>query len=166
MAEHAEYESFVRSHGGALFRIAFLMCQDHHEAQDLVQSALAKIYTAWGRVQKVEHPEAYARQVLVRTFLSRRRRARVRELPLREDQQHPAAAGTDLDLRLTLLAALRRLPARNRAVVVLRYLEDHSIQDVATMLEISPAAVKSLNTRSLALLRESFGTDRTSLFHR
>lgn len=163
--EHAQFEAFVDSHAGPLYRIAFLLCADREEAQDLVQCALERIFAAWGRAQKADNPQAYARAVLVRVFLSRRRRARVSEQPLGEIAMPASPACADLELRLTLLTALRRLPPRNRSVVVLRYLEDHSIETVAEMLEATPAAVKSLNTRSLAMLRDALAEDRANLFH-
>jgi RNA polymerase sigma factor (sigma-70 family) len=73
------------------------------------------------------------------------------------------APAVDADLRLTLVAALRTLPPRSRAVVVLRYLEDHSIESVAELMDATPAAVKSLNTRGLAQLRELLSGDQQHL---
>jgi RNA polymerase sigma factor (sigma-70 family) len=99
---------------------------------------------------------------MLNAYLSQRRLKRSRETPT-ADIGEASAPGVDADLRLTLVAALRRLPPRSRAVVVLRYVEDHSIESVARLLDVSPAAVKSLNARALAQLRELLGTDQDLL---
>jgi RNA polymerase sigma-70 factor (sigma-E family) len=157
-----EFHDFAAARAGQLFRIAYLVCGDWHEAEDLVQSTLAKLFVAWHRVQRTQSPDAYARRVLMNAYLSQRRLKRTTETPVAEPAEL-SAAGEDADLRLTLLAALRKLPPRNRAVVVLRYVDDHSIESVAQALAISPAAVKSLNTRGLAQLRELLGADAHNL---
>jgi RNA polymerase sigma-70 factor (sigma-E family) len=163
VTDRADYQQFVQARAGNLFRVAFLMCGDWHEAQDLVQSSLVKLYVAWNRIERHEGAEAYARKVVLRTYLSSRRLKRSGEKPV-ADLGPLSARTVDHDLRLTLVAALRQLPPRNRAVLVLRYLEDLSIEVVAEVLDMSPAAVKSLNTRSLARLREQLGEDRHILF--
>ncbi|HEV2639174.1 MAG TPA: SigE family RNA polymerase sigma factor [Actinocrinis sp.] len=165
MTDRSEYQQFVQARAGNLFRVAYLMCGDWHEAQDLVQATLVKLYVAWNQIERREGAEAYARKVLLRTYLSSRRLRRSGERPV-ADLGTVLAKTTDHDLRLTLVAALKQLPARNRAVLVLRYLEDLSIEGVAEVLDVSPAAVKSLNTRSLARLRELLGDDRQLLFGR
>lgn len=159
-AAEAEFGEFASAQAGQLFRIAYLMCGDWHEAEDLVQTALAKLFVAWGRASRVDHVASYARSVLVNTYLSSRRLRRRSELPVAEVFDSPVR-GEDADLRITLMAALRRLPPRNRAVVVLRYLEDQSIESVADYLGTTPAAVKSLNTRGIAQLREHLGLQQT-----
>jgi RNA polymerase sigma factor (sigma-70 family) len=111
---------------------------------------------AWARVRR--DAESYARKVMVNAFLSQRRLKRSSELPTAEFRDRPAP-DIDADLRMTLLTALRQLPPRYRAVVVLRYFEDHSIDSVAAFMGATPAAVKSMNTRALALLRELLGSD-------
>lgn len=136
------------------------MCGDWHEAEDLVQATLAKLFVAWHRVQRSDKADSYARKVLVNTFLSQRRLRRSTELPV----ANPAPAGfvgTDSDLRLTLLAALRELPPRSRAVIVLRHLDDLTVDSVASLLDTTPAAIKSLNTRGLAQLRELLSEDKS-----
>jgi RNA polymerase sigma-70 factor (sigma-E family) len=157
-----EYREFASARATQLFRLAFLMCGDWHEAEDLVQTTLASLFVAWNRVRRRSSMDTYARRVLVNAFLSQRRLKRSRETPTAQfaDLSAPAA---DADLRLTLLAALRTLPPRSRAVVVLRYLEDHSIESVAELMGATPAAVKSLNTRGLAQLRELLSGDQQHL---
>jgi RNA polymerase sigma factor (sigma-70 family) len=135
-----------------------------------VQSALAKLYTVWGRLQHDSTGyslDAYARKVLLRCYLSHRRLRRSGEIAVADFPDSPAGldgpASPGSELRLTLVAALRLLPPRNRAVVVLRYLEDHSVEAVAEMLGTSPSAVKGLSNRSLSRLREMLADDRELL---
>ncbi|MED7949693.1 SigE family RNA polymerase sigma factor [Streptomyces sp. BE20] len=171
MDRAGDFEEFAANRAGRLFQVAYLMCGDWHQAQDLVQTTLAKLYSVWGRLRRGDDEpsiDAYARKVLLRCYLSHRRLRRSGEIavaelpdtPVRPDD-HPANGS---ELRLTLVAALRTLPPRNRAVVVLRYLEDHPIEAVAEMLGTTPAAVKGLSTRSLARLREILADDRELLF--
>lgn len=154
-----EYRDFADARAAQLFRIAFLMCGDWHEAEDLVQTTLAKLFVAWGRVRRRESVDTYARRVMLNAYLSQRRLRRSGEMPVAEVRDM-SAPGVDADLRMTLVAALRRLPPRSRAVVVLRYVEDHSIESVARLLDATPSAVKSLNTRGLAQLRELLGSEQ------
>jgi RNA polymerase sigma-70 factor (sigma-E family) len=156
------YREFASARATQLFRIAYLMCGDWHEAEDLVQITLAKVFVSWGRMRRVSNPEGYARKIMLNAFLSQRRLRRSGELPTDEFGDAPAP-GVDADLRMTLLSALQQLPPRARAVVVLRYVEDHSIQSVATLMGVSPAAVKSMNTRGLAQLRELLGSEQDLL---
>jgi RNA polymerase sigma-70 factor (sigma-E family) len=154
-----EFREFATARAGQLFRIAYLVCGDWHEAQDLAQTTLAKLFVAWHRVQRSDSPDAYARKVLMNAYLSQRRLKRSTETPVAEPWDLDASCADDADLRMTLVAALRKLPPRSRAVVVLRYLDDHSIEATAQALGISPAAVKSLNSRGLAQLRHLLGVD-------
>jgi RNA polymerase sigma-70 factor (sigma-E family) len=165
VVEQAGYQEFVRGRAGQLFRTAYFMCGNWHDAQDLVQTSLAKMYVAWDRIEKHDNAEAYARTVMLRTYLSHRRLKRSGELPV-DDLEAPQVANEDPDLRLTLVSALRQLPPRNRAVVVLRYLEGHSNEEIARITGSTVASVKSRNTRSLAQLRELLGGDRDILFTR
>lgn len=160
--EHLEYRQWAEARAAHLFRIAYLVCGDWHEAEDLAQDTLAKLFVAWHRVECGDTVDAYARQTLINTFLSHRRLKRSSEIP---SEQLPdcGAAGVDLDLRMTLVNALRQLPPRARAVIVLRYLEDHSIESAAALMGVSPGAIKSLGTRALAQLREQLGTDHERL---
>jgi RNA polymerase sigma-70 factor (sigma-E family) len=158
-----QYHEFASVRAGQLFRIAYLMCGDWHEAQDLVQTCLAKLYASWHRIQKSESVDAYARKVLLRTYLSHRRLRRSGEIPVAEFAES-RAPGDNPELRLVLLEALATLPPRGRAVMVLRYLDDHSVESVAELLDTTPAAVKSICNRSLKQLRSLLGDDRELLF--
>jgi DNA-directed RNA polymerase specialized sigma24 family protein len=101
-----EYRDFASARATHLFRIAYLMCGDWHQAEDLVQTTLAKVFVAWGRVRRTSNADSYARKVMLNTFLSQRRLKRSGELPTAEFGDLPAP-GADADLRLTLLMALR-----------------------------------------------------------
>ena len=153
-----EFVDFARSQAPALRRTAYLMCRDWHLAQDLTQTALAKLYTAWGRLDWLDNPGAYARKVLLRAFLDHRRRRGSQELVIASPPD-TAAESDDADLRVTLLDALAQLSPRDRAIVVLRYWEDHSIETVADLVGVSTAVVKSQSMRSLTKLRLLLGED-------
>jgi RNA polymerase sigma-70 factor (sigma-E family) len=158
----AGYREFASARTTQLLRIAFLLCHDWHDAEDLVQTTLTKVFLAWGRLRRSSSADSYARKVLLNTFLSQRRLKRSGELPTADFSDVPAPHA-DAELRMALLTALRRLPPRTRAVVVLRYLEDHSIESVAALMGATPAAVKSLNSRGLAQLRQLLGADQDVL---
>ncbi|GAA3026824.1 SigE family RNA polymerase sigma factor [Kitasatospora albolonga] len=161
-----EFEEFASTRSRRLFQIAYLMCGDWHQAQDLVQITLAKMFTVWGRLRRGrDEPglDAYARKVLLRMYLSQRRLRRSTEVVSAELPEQLTLGNEESDLRVTLVAALAQLPPRNRAVVVLRYLEDHSVESVSELLGCSPGAVKTLTTRSLAKLRGILGADRELL---
>ncbi|CAM5447879.1 SigE family RNA polymerase sigma factor [Streptomyces canus] len=154
-----EYAEFAAARAGHLYRSACLLTAgDTHLAEDLVQETLGRIYVRWSRISLVGNPAAYAQTVLVRVFLTHQRRRSSRERAT-DVLPEVAAAGVDTPLRLTLLDALARLPAKDRAVVVLRYWEDRSIEETAGVLNASAAAVRTRCTRALKQLRELLGED-------
>ena len=154
-----EYAEFAAARAGHLYRSACLLTAgDTHLAEDLVQESLGRIYVRWSRISVVGNPAAYAQTVLVRVFLTHQRRRNSRERATDVLPEVPAA-GVDTPLRLTLLDALARLPAKDRAVVVLRYWEDRSIEETAGVLNASAAAVRTRCTRALKQLRELLGED-------
>jgi RNA polymerase sigma-70 factor (sigma-E family) len=152
-----DFVEFAAAHGPALRRTAYLMCRDWHLAQDLTQTTLAKLYAAWRRLDWLDNPTAYARKVLLRTFLDHQRRHGAHELVVESvpDTAHDHSP----ELRLTLLAALGHLPPRDRAIIVLRYWEDLSIGAVAELVGTSVSVVKTQSMRSLTKLRELLGED-------
>lgn len=152
-----EFEEFAHARGGALFRSALLLCGDWHLAEDLTQNALARIYASWARVRRADSPEAYARGVLMRCFLSHRRLKRSGERPALGELPERATTETDPTLRVTLLGALAQLPPRDRAVLVLRYWEDRSVEETAAELHVSAGAVRSQSLRALGRLRAALG---------
>src|SRR5947209_3555882 len=152
-AVEEELEQFVQGRYLALRRTAYLLCGDWHRAEDLVQGTLVKVVVA-ARRQHVESLDAYSRQVLLRLFLDENRRLwRRREKSWAEPVDVVDSALGDSDLKLTVLSALRGLPPRQRATVVLRYWEDRSVEETADLLGISSGTVKSQSARALAALR-------------
>ena len=146
------FEEFVRSTAGAMHRTAVLLCGDHHLAEDLTQTAYAKVFASWRRVTAASDPVAYTRQVLVRTFLSHRRLRRSSERPV--DVVPEAGPRTDdPSLRLDLLAALQGLSADDRAVLVLRFWEDLSVADAARLLGTTEPACRQRTARALTRIR-------------
>jgi RNA polymerase sigma-70 factor (sigma-E family) len=162
------FREFVRAQWTPLTRTAYLLTGDRGTAEDLAQAALEKVHRRWNRVRSVENPAAYARRTLVNTAISWRRRRRVAEVPLlaTDAATVPDAYDRVAD-RDVVLAALRGLPKRTRAVLVLRYYEDLSEADTAEVLHCSLGTVKSLASRGLARLRQQLApplapTDRPS----
>ncbi|GAA1256158.1 SigE family RNA polymerase sigma factor [Kitasatospora nipponensis] len=162
-AREAEYLEFAAGRAGHLYRSACLLTGgDTHFAEDLVQETLGRMYVLWRRsawstgVARIDNPAAYAHTVLVRAFLTHQRRRSSTERPVGELPEAPARAG-DPELRLTLLDALARLSERDRAVLILRYWEDRSVEETAEALRASPGAVRTQSTRALARLRAVLG---------
>jgi len=157
-----EYAQFAAARAGHLYRSACLLTAgDTHLAEDLVQEALGRIYVRWGRISRVDNPAGYAQTVLTRVFLAhqRRRSSTERATDTIPDRAAPDGGHGDLPLRLTLLQALARLPAKDRTVVVLRYWEDRSVEETADVMNASSAAVRTRSTRALGRLRELLGEE-------
>lgn len=155
------YREFVSGRRRALLRTAFLLTGDWHSAEDLVQEVLAKLYVAWRRVQRVDEIDAYVRRMLVNAYIDSMRRPWRREhavetLPEGAGSGDPAD-GNDPAARGRLLAALAGVPSRQRAVLVLRYWEDQSLDQVAEALGCSTGTVKSQSSRGLERLRAVLG---------
>ncbi|RKR92259.1 RNA polymerase sigma-70 factor (sigma-E family) [Micromonospora pisi] len=157
-----DFVEFAQVAAGRLRDTAFLMCRDWHLAQDLTQITLAKVYASWKRVRQADNPHAYARKMLVRILIDQKRRASSREQAVAVTPDHGVTYPADL--RVTLLDALATLPTRDRAIVVLRYWEDLSVESVAELVDVSPAVVKTQSMRSLARLRELLGDSRFELY--
>ncbi|WP_030196392.1 SigE family RNA polymerase sigma factor [Streptomyces sp. NRRL S-87] len=149
------FEAFARASQRRLYRVAYLLCGDADAARDLTQTTFAKLFQHWRRASAADNIDAYARTVLTRTYLAERRR-RLRDLLAQPRRDHHAAPDHGA-LRVTLLSALAELPPRARAMVVLRYWEDQSVESVAELLKCSESTVKSQCSRSLAKLRVRLG---------
>ena len=147
----ADFTAFVHAQGAALRRAAFLMCGDWQRAEDLTQEALTRLYVAWPRLVNKSQLGAYARTVLVRLAIDAHRKSR--ETPI-GDIPEGAYIPASLEQRQVILGALRAMPRRQRAVVVLRYWEDFSVAQTADALGCSEGTVKSQAARGLAALRE------------
>jgi RNA polymerase sigma-70 factor (sigma-E family) len=146
-----DFDEFVVGRSAALLRTAVLLTGDRYDAEDLVQTALLRTARHWPRA--LENPDAYVRRVLVNLAYDRsRQRRRHPEVPGDvPDRAVDAGQGEDRDELLRMLA---ELPARQRATVVLRFWEDLSVAETATLLGCSEGTVKSTTSKALANLRE------------
>ncbi|MGA4543216.1 SigE family RNA polymerase sigma factor [Uniformispora flossi] len=158
MGGHDEaLREFIAVRRGPLLRSAFLLCGDMHDAEDLVQTTLVKVVLAGRRLDRIDNIEAYTRRTLMSVFISSRRRMWRREHPHAAPPDTAAAAGSDPDMGLAVRVALTAVPPRQRAVLVLRYWEDLSVEETAQLLGVSPGTVKSQSARGLATLRAALG---------
>ena len=159
----AEFTTFVAARGQTLLRIAHALTGDARSAEDLVQTALAKAYAKWPRIHG--DAEAYVRKIIYNDRASswrrpgRHREISVAEPPDRPNVRRPGLEATD---RLAVRQALLALPARQRAVLVLRYLEDRTVEETAEVLGCRPGTVASQASRALAKLRELVGEPNLS----
>lgn len=151
--QRVDFDEFVAARSTRLLRTAYLLTRDHALAEDLLQTALTKAWFAWSRIES--DPEPYVRKILVNTFSSWWRRRWNGEHayadppePAPADVEHAAA-----DQRHDLWEAMGRLPRKQRAVIVLRFVEDLSEAETARLLGIAPGTVKSQTSKALAKLR-------------
>ncbi len=149
----ADYVAYVEGRLGWLRRLAYLLCQDWHTADDLVQATVIRLFTHWPRVARMENTDAYVRTILVRTFLSERRSPWVRRVLLSGGQADRAAVCADPDAVLDVREALAAIPPRQRATLVLRFYCDLDVEQAAMVLGCSPGTVKSQTSKGLAALR-------------
>lgn len=154
----SELHEFVTARYGRLRRAAYLLCGDWHRAEDLVQNALARTVVA-ARRRRIDNLDAYCRTVLLRAFLDDNERHWFRRERVRSVVPDVAIPPGDRTVALTLLQALRSLPPRQRAVVVLRYWEDRSVEETADALGVSIGTVKSHAARGLHAMREVLNRD-------
>lgn len=161
--EH-DFEAFYRSRTPALLRTAYLLTGDRDRAEDLVQGALVRAHRHWSRIRRDGAPEAYVRKVMINlnTDWWRRLGSRERRVTWVSEEIGGLAADayTVVELRDELWGALRLLPPRMRAALVLRYFEDLSEAETAAALGCSLGSVKSQCSRGLARLRLSLRSDR------
>jgi RNA polymerase sigma-70 factor (sigma-E family) len=150
--EDRQFPEFFTSQYGRLRRLGFLLTGDWGEGEELAQETLVRIYWRWSLVRRHAHPEAYARKVLVNRHRSLLRRLRVEARHAGRERAEPVDLGPREEL-LVVRAAIRRLPARQRTVLVLRYHQDLPEQEVARLLRIPVGTVKSLSNRGMARLR-------------
>ncbi|MFG2821122.1 SigE family RNA polymerase sigma factor [Kitasatospora sp. NPDC048365] len=151
------FDEFVAGRYAALRRTGYLLCGDWHLAEDLVQTALVKLYARWPRLNEPERAAGYARTVLVRCWIDTRRRRGSHELAAADLQPSAEQPSADPDRRLALLAALAQVTPAYRAALVLRFWEDQSIEATAAVLRQSTGTVKSNTSRGLAQLRAILG---------
>jgi len=153
-----EFDAFVRGRSPALLRSAYLLTGDQQLAEDLVQSALSRTHLAWRRLHQTSNAEAYTRRTMYHLQVSwwRRRAAerRVNRLSHEPDAQPDAA--DDVTRRLVVQEALATLTARQRAVIVLRFFEDRSVEETAAVMRCTEGTVKSQTSKALASLRRRY----------
>jgi RNA polymerase sigma-70 factor (sigma-E family) len=163
-----EYSEYVAQRRTQLRRIAYLLCGDVHKAEDLVQTALLKLYVAWPRIQRAGNVDAYARRILVNSGIDESRRPWRREDVGLDGIDERATEDFAVEDRRVLIEALASLPVGQRQVVVLRYFVGLSVEETAADLHCKPGTVKSQCSRALARLNDLLtaqfravgGTDR------
>jgi RNA polymerase sigma-70 factor (sigma-E family) len=156
-AGDVQFREFFASQYGPLRRLGFWLTGDWAQAEELAQEALVRTWWRWPVVRRHHRPEQYARKVLVNRHRSLLRRAVVETRHAGRLRPGPPVRVADPEDALVLREALGRLPARQRAVVVLRYQEDLSEAEVARLLRLPVGTVKSTASRALARLREELG---------
>jgi RNA polymerase sigma-70 factor (sigma-E family) len=140
--DNEEFANFASEVGGRLHNLALALCGSRADAEDLVQTTLERLYRAW-RPTTPDDPVAYARTVLVRTHISDRRRPRwKREWSTPQPDEVTTGETGAADRRVVLQQALAQLPKRQRQAVVLRYLEDLPIAEVAQLMRCGQGNVK------------------------
>ncbi|WP_216853619.1 SigE family RNA polymerase sigma factor [Phytoactinopolyspora halotolerans] len=146
----------------SLYRSAYLLTANHADAEDVAQQTLMKVYRSWSRVIRSDSPDAYVRRMLTNTFLSARRPKKRRlelltDTPPEYDAAPPPQGPED---RMMLWPHVKSLPPRQRAVIVLRYYEDLTEQEIADVLGCSRGNVKSTAHHALKALRAALGRER------
>jgi RNA polymerase sigma-70 factor (sigma-E family) len=151
-----EFVEFAEAVSPQLRRTAFLLCGDWHTAEDLTQTALAQVFVSWRRIRRQDAVHAYTHRTLVNTYLAHKRLKYTGELLTGWFPDRPAQALAP-ETRMMVRDALAALAPRARAVVVLRFWADLSVEQVAEVLGCPAGTVKSLSARALAQLRAPLG---------
>jgi RNA polymerase sigma-70 factor (sigma-E family) len=149
-----EFSEYVVQRRTQLRRIAYLICGDVHKAEDLVQTALMKLYVAWPRIQRAGNVDAYARRILMNSGIDESRRPWRREESGLDGLDPSMREDTAVEDRRVLMQALASLPIGQRRVVVLRHFLDMSVEETAGDLQCSTGTVKSQSARALTRLNE------------
>ncbi|WP_344659083.1 SigE family RNA polymerase sigma factor [Catenulispora subtropica] len=163
--DEAEFTAVVAARAHSLRRLAYLMCGDWHRAEDLVQNVFLNLYRNWARVQRRDRLDAYLRTSLMRAAVDAGRHRTRREQPFGEVPDSPAPPDPGCEDRDALLAALSEVAPGQRAVLVLRYWEDLSVEETAAILGLSSGTVKSQAARGLTALRGVLARPAFSDFH-
>ena len=152
-----DFTEFVQGSSARLFRTAYAVCGDYQLAEDALQAGLASAYVSWRRVCRADNPEAYVQRIVInQLFAWRRRKSSRSEVPrdrLPESSAVASHEGSVVEVD-EIWQAIQALPRRQRAVVVLRYVEDLSVDETAKALRIRPGTVKSQASAAFAHLRE------------
>ena len=153
-----EYVEYVTARVPTLRRLAYALSGDGHRADDLVQQTITTLYLKWHRARAADNLDAYVRTMLVRTFVDERRLAWSRVRLFGETPEPAPVEESGAEERQVLQAALRRVPRRQRSVLVLRFFYDLSVDEVAATLGCSAGTVKSQTSRGLTALRSLLGS--------
>jgi RNA polymerase sigma-70 factor (sigma-E family) len=148
-----DFVEYITQRSLWLRRVAYLLCQDWHRADDLAQTAMTRLYAAWPRARQVENLDGYLRRILINSYLTEQRKPWWRR---QAEELFPAdlpAPDADHDAVMDLRRALAILPPRQRAAIVLRYYCDLSVEQTAAELGCSNGTVKSQTSRGLEALR-------------
>jgi len=160
--DEAEFREFAAARMGSLRRVGYLICGDWHLAEDAVATVLVKVYENWARVRRADNVDAYVRTMLVRAIIDEKRRPWRRETP---SEAPPETAGPGdgqgdgqgwrdgVHDRMVLGRALRQVPPRRRAVLVLRFFEGLSVAETAAAMGCTVGTVKSQTAHALETLR-------------
>jgi RNA polymerase sigma-70 factor (sigma-E family) len=157
MSDRSGFSEYVDARRPLLYRSAWVLCGDHHQAEDLVQHVLTRLYVAWPRVARMESVDGYVRTMLVNANIDRLRRRR-EHVGLEGFDQ--AAADVDTDQRVDLGTALAGLAPGQRRAIVLRHLWDLSVEETAAALGIAPGTVKSQTADGVRRLRDLLASQR------
>jgi RNA polymerase sigma-70 factor (sigma-E family) len=149
-----EFSAYVAASSIRLRRMAYLLCGDWQRAEEELQAALVKLYLAWNRLQSRDALDGFVRKIVVRQLIDEHRRPRRREQPQAELPEPTTFPPMPLEDRLAIREALAQVPARQRAVLVLRYYEDLDVAETARLVGCTEGTVKSQAARGLARLRE------------
>lgn len=156
MTTEKDFVDFVAARWGSLYRLAYLLTASPTTAEDMLQTTLEKAYVNWARISRMEYPDAYVRRMLANAVVSSSRRPWLREVlseRMPEAADEPVEVGVlDRSLLWPLVCAL---PARQRAVVVLRYYEDLTELQISEVLGCAPGTVKSQASSAMRALRRA-----------
>lgn len=164
--DEQEFAEYFAARREAVRRMAYMMCGDWHRADDLAQTAFIALHRHWRKVRDKGSLDAYVRRTLTRAVIDESRRPWRRERTTDEVPDAPATAGqvdNSVATRETLLAGLRKVPTKQRAVLVLRFLEGLDVTGVAEVMRCSEGTVKSQSARGLEALREALGDELDDL---
>ncbi|MER7003794.1 SigE family RNA polymerase sigma factor [Dactylosporangium sp. NPDC000555] len=161
--EVRQFQEYAAARLVPLRRLAYMMCGNWHLAEDITSTVLTKLFETWRKSRLVENLDAYVRRMLVRAVIDETRRPWRRERPA----QYPLdtvghAPDEGVVDRMVLREALARMPARRRAVLVLRFVEELSVEETAAAMGCSTGTVKSQTARGLATMRELLSAEHAT----
>ncbi|MFI6735085.1 SigE family RNA polymerase sigma factor [Nonomuraea sp. NPDC050451] len=157
MSLDEEYTAYVSGRLSWLRKIAYPLCQDWHRADDLVQTAITRLYVKWRQARAADDLDAYVRTMLIRVFLAEQRGGWFSRVRVTSELSDQRVEGGDRDMVMDVNRALAAVPARQRATLVLRFHCDLSVEQTAHALGCSTGTVKSQTARGLATLRSMLG---------